>query len=88
MVLLKARCGMCIPCHSVRCAQVAAVSFERAKLARRKALARRAGLRSPTGILAILVFAVLNGKTQTIIDDINEVKAQVAGLLASTKSGH
>ena len=41
-----------------------------------------------TGITAILFFAVLNGKTQAIIDDINEVKAQVANLLAATKGGH
>jgi biopolymer transport protein ExbB/TolQ len=39
------------------------------------------------GILALLFFAILNGKTQAVIDDINEVKAQVAGLLASTKAG-
>src|SRR5499426_71927 len=30
-----------------------------------------------TGITAILFFAVLNGKTQAILDDISEVKAQV-----------
>jgi len=41
-----------------------------------------------TGITAILFFAVLNGKTQAILDDINEVKAQVANLLAATKGGH
>src|SRR5205085_11502467 len=41
-----------------------------------------------TGIVSILAFAVLNGKTQAIIDDINEVKSQVQNLLAATKSGH
>jgi len=41
-----------------------------------------------TGITAILFYAILNGKTQAIIDDINEVKAQVANLLSATKGGH
>jgi len=41
-----------------------------------------------TGITAILFFAILNGKTQAILDDINEVKAQVANLLSATKGGH
>ncbi|HJZ84348.1 MAG TPA: MotA/TolQ/ExbB proton channel family protein [Polyangia bacterium] len=40
-----------------------------------------------TGITAILFFAVLNGKTQAILDDISEVKAQVVNLLAATKGG-
>lgn len=34
-----------------------------------------------TGILALLFFALLNGKTQSIIDDIQEVKSQVVNLL-------
>jgi biopolymer transport protein ExbB/TolQ len=38
-----------------------------------------------TGITALLFFALLNGKTQSVLDDINEIKAQVAGLLAATK---
>jgi biopolymer transport protein ExbB/TolQ len=38
-----------------------------------------------TGITALLFFALLNGKTQGILDDINEVKAQVANLLAANK---
>src|SRR5215470_14835030 len=41
-----------------------------------------------TGITAILFFAILNGKTQAILDDISEVKAQVANLLSATKGGH
>src|SRR5215468_7824197 len=41
-----------------------------------------------TGITALLFFALLNGKTQSVLDDINEVKAQVANLLAATKGGH
>ena len=40
-----------------------------------------------TGITALLCFALLNGKTQSLLDDINEVKAQVRNLLAATKSG-
>ena len=40
-----------------------------------------------TGITAILFFAVLNGKTQAILDDVSEVKAQVVNLLAATKGG-
>jgi biopolymer transport protein ExbB/TolQ len=41
-----------------------------------------------TGITALLAFALLNGKTQAVLDDINEVKAQVVNLLAATKGGH
>jgi biopolymer transport protein ExbB len=41
-----------------------------------------------TGITALLAFALLNGKTQGVLDDINEVKAQVVNLLAATKGGH
>jgi len=40
------------------------------------------------GITALLAFALLNGKTQAVIDDINEVKSQVVNLLAATKGGH
>ena len=40
------------------------------------------------GITALLAFALLNGKTQAVLDDISEVKAQVANLLAATKGGH
>jgi biopolymer transport protein ExbB len=34
-----------------------------------------------TGILALLAFAVLNGQTQQILDDINEVSVQVLNLV-------
>jgi biopolymer transport protein ExbB len=40
------------------------------------------------GITALLAFALLNGKTQAVIDDVNEVKSQVVNLLAATKGGH
>ena len=41
-----------------------------------------------TGITALLAFALLNGKTQAVLDDIHEVEAQVVNLLAATKGGH
>ena len=37
------------------------------------------------GILALLAFAVLNGKTQAILDDINEVSAQVMNLISGSR---
>lgn len=37
------------------------------------------------GILALLGFSVLNGKTQAILDDINEVTAQVMNLIAGSR---
>jgi biopolymer transport protein ExbB len=40
-----------------------------------------------TGILALLFFAILNGRTQAVLDDISEVKATIVNLLAATKQG-
>ena len=37
------------------------------------------------GILALLAFSVLNGKTQAILDDIHEVTAQVMSLISGTR---
>jgi biopolymer transport protein ExbB len=37
------------------------------------------------GIVSLLAFSVLNGKTQTIIDDINEVTAQVMNLISGSR---
>src|ERR1700690_3983382 len=39
-----------------------------------------------TGILGLAAYAVLNGKTQAILDDVNEMKKNVTNLLASAKS--
>ena len=39
-----------------------------------------------TGIIGLAAFAWLNGKTQTIIDDVAEVKKNVANLLISAKA--
>jgi biopolymer transport protein ExbB/TolQ len=41
-----------------------------------------------TGITALLAFALLNGKTQALLDDIGEVKAQVLNLIVATKGGN
>src|SRR5262249_57616596 len=41
-----------------------------------------------TGITALLFFALLNGKTQALLDDIGEVKAQVLNLIVATKGGN
>ena len=38
-----------------------------------------------TGIVALLFFAILNGQTQGVLDDIGEVKSSVANLLNTTK---
>ncbi|MCB9557702.1 MAG: MotA/TolQ/ExbB proton channel family protein [Deltaproteobacteria bacterium] len=37
------------------------------------------------GIVSLLAFAVLNGKTQAILDDINEVSAQMSNLISSSR---
>ena len=37
------------------------------------------------GIIALLAFSVLNGKTQAIIDDINHVSAQVMNLIKGSR---
>ncbi|MCA9667200.1 MAG: MotA/TolQ/ExbB proton channel family protein [Myxococcales bacterium] len=37
------------------------------------------------GILSLLSFAVLNGKTQALLDDINEVSAQVMNLIRNSR---
>ena len=39
-----------------------------------------------TGIIGLAAFAWLNGKTQAILDDVNEMKKNVTNLLASAKS--
>jgi biopolymer transport protein ExbB len=39
------------------------------------------------GILSLLCFSVLNGKTQGILDDINEVSASVMNLVSSSRQG-
>jgi biopolymer transport protein ExbB/TolQ len=39
-----------------------------------------------TGIIGLAAFAWLNGKTQTILDDIAEVKKATANLLMSAKA--
>ncbi len=39
-----------------------------------------------TGILSLLAFAVLNGQTQAILDDINEVSVQVMNLVTGHRS--
>lgn len=39
------------------------------------------------GIVSLLAFSLLNGKTQTLLDDINEVSAQVMNLLSSSRQG-
>ena len=39
-----------------------------------------------TGILGLAAFAWLNGKTQVILDDVNEMKKSVTNLLASAKA--
>jgi biopolymer transport protein ExbB/TolQ len=39
-----------------------------------------------TGIIGLAAFAWLNGKTQAILDDINEMKKDVTNLLASAKA--
>ena len=38
-----------------------------------------------TGIFALLFFAILNGKTQHILDDVQEVKSQVVNLIIATR---
>ena len=38
-----------------------------------------------TGIFALLFFAILNGKTQHILDDVQEVKSQVINLIIATR---
>ncbi len=38
-----------------------------------------------TGIFALLFFAILNGKTQRILDDIQEVKSQVSNTVIATR---
>ena len=37
------------------------------------------------GILSLLAFSVLNGRTQALLDDIDEVSAQVLNLIASSR---
>ncbi|MFH1131996.1 MAG: MotA/TolQ/ExbB proton channel family protein [Pseudomonadota bacterium] len=37
------------------------------------------------GIVSLLAFSVLNGKTQSILDDINEVSARVMNLISSSR---
>jgi len=39
------------------------------------------------GIGALLCFSVLNGKTQSIVDDINEVTVQITNMVASAREG-
>ncbi len=39
-----------------------------------------------TGIIGLAAFAWLNGRTQTILDDINEAKKNVSNLLMSAKA--
>ena len=38
------------------------------------------------GILSLIAFSILNGKTQHILDDVAEVKKNVANLLVSAKA--
>lgn len=39
------------------------------------------------GIVSLLAFSILNGKTQTILDDIDEVTAQVLNLVSNSRQG-
>jgi len=37
------------------------------------------------GIISLLAFSILNGKTQSLLDDIDEVSAQVMNLIAGSR---
>ncbi|HEY3353230.1 MAG TPA: MotA/TolQ/ExbB proton channel family protein, partial [Polyangia bacterium] len=38
-----------------------------------------------TGIVGLLIFAILNGRTQHLLDDINEVSVQLMNLISAHK---